>query len=656
MRNILFCFLLLSSLYAEAQDFPYGEITQKDIDLKKYEKDTSAHAVVLAEFGKCQILAQEQTTPLDFEYHVKIKILDSKALDKGNVEILFRVGDSYHFDKITDITGITYNLAENGRIEKTELDPQKIYTTNENKYWNKITFAMPNAKSGSIIEYKYKLESPYLINFKSWEFQSDIPKIYSEYEVHIPAYYRYNVLIRGPLKLSKNPSEVEKDCFDFHGFKCDCSKITYAINDVPAFIEEDYMTAKKNFLSAMYFELSEYADFGANGVSKKLSKEWKDVDYELKHDESFGNQIKRKDMLKDVIMPVIANKTTELDKAEAIYAYIQKNIKWNQFYSMSTDVGVKKALDKHTGTVADVNLALVSALNAGGINTDVVMLSTRDHGVVNKLYPVITEFDYVIARATIGNKTYLLDATDPLLGFGMLPVRCLNDQGRVMSLDKPSFWTDLNTGQKEKTTTLVEVTLQENGKLKGTITRYSSDYSAYLRRRAIKKFNTVDEYVEDLDEKMPKMKILKSEVTNIDSLDKPLAEKYEVEIDAFKDLNNTRFTFNPYLLDRVTTNPFKLTERNYPVDMGVPSENTFLLNMNLPEGYTIENAPQNATFVMPDKGGKFSIAYSGTGNSFNFSHITQFNKPIYDVNEYPALKELYNKIILSEKAEMVFKK
>ena len=43
------------------------------------------------------------------------------------------------------------------------------------------------------------------------------------------------------------------------------------------------------------------------------------------------------------------------------------------------------------------------------------------------------------------------------------------------------------------------VELKENGKLKGTITRYSSGYSAYLKRKAIKKFNTVDEYVEDLN-------------------------------------------------------------------------------------------------------------------------------------------------------------
>jgi len=36
--------------------------------------------------------------------------------------------------------------------------------------------------------------------------------------------------------------------------------------------------------------------------------------------------------------------------------------------------------------------------------------------------------------------------------------------------------------------------------------------------------------------------------------------------------------------------------------------------------------------------------------------VIQFNKGIYSADEYPYLKEFYNKIIQSEKAEIVFKK
>jgi len=306
--------------------------------------------------------------------------------------------------------------------------------------------------------------------------------------------------------------------------------------------------------------------------------------------------------------------------------------------------------------VGDINLALVSALNAAGINTEAVLLSTREHGIVNKLYPVITEFNYVIAKANIGDKSYLLDATDPLLSFGMLPMRCLNDQGRVMSFDKPSYWIDITNPQTQSNTYTLTLALQENGKLKGTFTNYSNGYAAYEKRKAIKKFNTTDEYVENLDEKLTKVKIIKSNITNIDSLDMPVTETYEVEIDAFDNLNHDKLNFNPFIFNKIITNPFKLADRTYPVDWGMPSETRFILNMKLPEGYIVENPPQDGGLIMPRNAGRFAIAYDGSGNTFTFSHIIQFNKSVYESAEYPFLKELYNRIILSEKAEMVFKK
>ncbi|MGZ3836874.1 MAG: transglutaminase domain-containing protein, partial [Mucilaginibacter sp.] len=427
------------------------------------------------------------------------------------------------------------------------------------------------------------------------------------------------------------------------------------ISDVPAFVEEDYMTAEKNFRSAVNFELEERTNLNT-GAKTKVTKEWRDIDYLLKSDNSFGGQIKRKELMKDRIMPIIVNKTDTLEKAKAVYGYIKTNLKWNGEHDYTSEEGIKKALDSHTGNSADINLALVAALNAGGISTDAVLISTREHGNLNKLYPNLGDFNYVIGRAVIGGKVYFIDATDPLMSFGMLPLRCFNDQGRVFSLNKPSYWTDITTNQRENVTYSVDLALQDNGKLKGTITRFSLGYSGYLRRKEIKKFNTVDEYVESVGEKQHKMKILKSNIVNIDSLDMPVGETYEVELNVYDNLNHDRLAFNPFLLNQVTTNPFKLAERDYPVDWGMPSDERYILTIHLPAQYVIENQPQPIAFAMPNRGGKFFTSFENDSNTFTFSYVTQFNKSVYGPDEYPYLKELYNKIILSEKNEMVFKK
>jgi hypothetical protein len=99
--------------------------------------------------------------------------------------------------------------------------------------------------------------------------------------------------------------------------------MVFQMADVPAFIEEDYMTSPKNFMSAIYFELSDYTN-PSTGQKIKVAKEWADIDRNMKRSDYFGSQLKKKDQLKPYIAPVIAGKTDELRKAKAIFAYIQK--------------------------------------------------------------------------------------------------------------------------------------------------------------------------------------------------------------------------------------------------------------------------------------------------------------------------------------------
>lgn len=647
--------LLLISATAGAQDFKFGTFTQQEVVNKTYPKDTSAHAYVINEYGESKIdVTSDDNIKVIHEYHVKIKILDAKGFKKGDVVIPIYTGGEVH-EAVDNIKGVTTYRDETGGIQQSELDITKVFNVKETNKYTNVKFAMPNIRPGAIIEYSYRWTSPYIYQYPSWQFQDNIPKMASLYEVHIPGFWTYNASLRGALPLNKNTSELERSCFTTHGASCDCSHIIYGMQDIPAFVEEDYMTSAKNYISAITFQLSDYIN-PYTGQKIKVTKEWKDVDYNLKKASYFGTQLKRKDLLKKLIEPAIAGKTDEIAKAKAVYAYIQKNLKWNNIRSRGSEDGVRKALEAHTGNAGDINIALVTAMNAAGLNCEAVLLSTRSNGLVNKLYPVEDEFDYVIAKLNIGENSYLLDATDPLLGFNMLPMRCLNDQGRVMSLDKPSYWIDLSPKQRQTSTSQLDLTLQSNGKLKGTITTYSSGYEAYDQRKAIRKFNSTDEYVEDLDEKMTKIKILSSEITNLDSLDLPLGEKYEVEIDAFDNLNHTRLSFNPFILNRISSNPFKLEERSYPVDWGMPSDERFMLTVHLPADYVVESAPKGTALTLPNAGGKFITDYNADGSVFTVSNVLQFNKSIYATEEYPYLKEMYNKIIAAEKADIVFKK
>ena len=92
----------------------------------------------------------------------------------------------------------------------------------------------------------------------------------------------------------------------------------------------------------------------------------------------------------------------------------------------------KQVWEEGQGNSADINLALVSLLKAMELNAFPVVLSTQSNGILPLSHPSLTDLNYVIAMAEVDNKTYLMDATDPLSAVNLLPVRCLNDKGHII--------------------------------------------------------------------------------------------------------------------------------------------------------------------------------------------------------------------------------
>ncbi|MES2456207.1 MAG: transglutaminase domain-containing protein [Bacteroidota bacterium] len=659
--KLIYAFLLLFLVCfktADAQDFEYGKVIQGDLNLKNTVLDSNANAMVIREFGTSsirlndQIGAQHGRLYVYYKYHVKIKIFNKNGFGSGNIVIPRRIYDDGE-DEIEEIKASTSNVL-NGKLVVNELDKKNIFNEKRNKFTVLTKFTMPNLAEGSIVEYSYIIRIYSIFNFKEWEFQSSIPKLHSEYIANIPALYTYNTSLRGFLKLTSNKAVVNKECFRMRGQTYDCSELTYVMKNVPAFIEEDYMTAASNFRSAIYYELAEY--YQDNGVKKQLTKTWKDVDYELMSEASFGGQMKKKDLFKELLPVILKGATDSMSKAEAVYNYISKTIKFDRVSGMYSENTVKKALEMHSGNTADINLALIAALNAAGLDADALILSTRNNGTVNSLYPVISDFNYVVAKVNIGEKSYLLDASVPYLPFGLLPPHCMNGKGRVINFKKPSYWYDIKASQKDFTMYALDAELTTDGKLKGIISTTSSGYAALFKRELIAAANSVEEYVEKLDESMPSIRILKHQVVNVDSLNESLKETYEIEMKIWDNTQYEKLFFNPFFIDRISKNPFNMNERIYPVDFGASKEIRLSVNIKLPENFSITESPKNMSLALADNGGRYIFKTGDEKNLLSFSQVFQQSKPTYTSDDYLALKEFYSRIIQLQKTDVVFKK
>jgi hypothetical protein len=646
--------LLLTFSASKAQNFEYGKHNPSDFLETKPIIDSTADAEVIREFGIGRILLDDNTgrSYLDYTYHVKIKIFNKEGFQQGNIEIPLSVYNSLA-DEIRDVQATTYNY-DNGTVLKSDLDLKQLFTENRSRYQKVVKFTMPNLKQGSVIEYTYKIRRQNIFNFSNWAFQDDIPKVYSEFVAMIPATYNFNVSLKGPQGLSSQTGVVERECLRINGTPVDCSKMTYVMKNIPAFKEEAYMTAASNFKSAINFELSDI-QFVSGGKSN-ITKTWRDVDYELTSERTFGGQMKRKDLFLAKMPEILKNTSDSLSKAKAVFAYIKDQIKWNNYRGKYSEYELKKALETHSGNIGDVNLALISALAAAGFNADAVILSTRQNGIVNSLYPVISDFDYVIAKVTIAGVDYLLDASEPLLPFGLLPMRCLNGKGRVINFKKASYWYDLKASQKESIKYNLLATLGADGKIKGTLYTYSNGYSAFDKRKQIAEAGSVETYVERLDERMPNLSIQKHEIENLDNLDLALVEKYEVILDYFEGTDFSKLFYNPNFLNQITKNPFNLNERSYPVDMGTASETRVSMVLTLPEKFAMTAAPKDMAIGLPENGGRYQTVTKLDDHVLSFSSLFQLNKPIFAPEEYLSLKAFYSKIIQQQKIDLVLQK
>ncbi|MDQ8052099.1 MAG: transglutaminase domain-containing protein [Pedobacter sp.] len=653
-RYLTLLSLLFSSFIANAQNFSYGQIDANDFNYDKRKIDSNANAVVLKEYGTARLQLDEGLGQLVilFDYHVKLKIYNKEGFSEANIVIpTHKSGDKVEL--IQDLKATTYTM-ENGIIKATEMDKKALFNENKSKYLSLTKFTLPNIKEGSVIEYSYHMQSPFIFNFKTWEFQGDIPKVSSDFVAFIPANYNYNVILRGFNKLSDQKSEIDRECLRLSGVAIDCSKMTYTMNNVPAFIAEDFMTAPSNFKSAIYFELSDVQLL--NGSKQAYTKTWKDVDYELVSEKNFGGQMKRKDIFKDLMPTILQQATTDLEKAQAIYNYLKKQLKWDHYYAIYSKENMKTILESRSGDIADLNLTLVAALSAANLDAEAVLLSTRENGLVNKIYPVITDFDYVIAKVNIGEKSYLLDITDPLLPFGLLPLRCINDQGRVINLKKPSYWIDLKASQKSVTKYLLSGKLNSNGKITGTLSTTTLGYAALNRRKDIKNHNSIAEYVEKLDEQLPKISIQKQQILNVDSVEQPLIEIYEIEFEADHNNASSQLFLNPFLINRISKNPFNLNERTYPVDLGSSVDERISINIALPGSYTLQEKPKDMAIALPQNGGRYLLQTAISDHVLSLNQILQLNNAIYSADDYLYLKEFYSKIIQNQKTDALLTK
>jgi hypothetical protein len=664
MRNIFLPVAILSLLAytsATAQKAPikFGDIPMEDMKMTVYPKDSSAEAVVLCDFGSSTIeYDQNDGFILNFERIRRIKVFTKDGLKQGEFAIpLWRVGENE--ERLNGLKVVTYNL-ENGKVVETKAKNESIFKEQRDKNLTIVKIAAINVKEGSVIEIAYRVRSEFLFNFQSWEFQSNIPARWSEYRAVVPEYFNYQRYMQGYVALSVNESSMKSDSFSYsYGLTSHTQQelITYnietsrwAAQDVPAFRTEPFMTTASDYISKIKFELA-YTKMPNAGIKTYMGT-WEDIN--KSYWDAVRSTIKGGDIvLKDEVAAAIAGATTDEQKIAQIFDYVRDNVAWNERYSRYPDQSPRQVLETKMGSSAEINLLLAAMIEKTGVPVFPVLLSTRSHGFVREAIPMSQQFNYVICAAQLGDKVALLDATTRMLPFGVIPERCLNGQGFVV--DPNGYrWISLKPTIKSRTSFMAEIALAESGSIDATL---NVDKTGYHSARARNQYFTKgeSEYVKDFAGPL-QWNISKSEFTNTKEVHLPFKEVHKFTAEERATIAGNTMYLNPFIVGRENENPFKSPDRSYPVDFGNTFEEFYVAKITIPEGYVVEELPQNKVFALAENGGRYIYTMMQNGNVLNFTSVLSINRPLFSQFDYPGLREFYNQMIAKQAEEIVLKK
>ena len=141
----------------------------------------------------------------------------------------------------------------------------------------------------------------------------------------------------------------------------------------------------------------------------------------------------------------------------------------------------------------------------------------------------------------------------------------------------------------------------------------------------------------------------------IDSLhlkDAPMAIKYELETDLTSDI----VYLNPMFGEEIKKNPFISAERFYPVEMPFRKNETFVLDMEIPKGYILDEIPKSVRYALNDNEGMFEYLCLKSGNRIQLKCRVIFNKANFPKEDYESLREFYSFIIKKQSEQIVLKK
>ncbi|HZG23005.1 MAG TPA: hypothetical protein VEZ17_00425, partial [Chitinophagaceae bacterium] len=304
------------------------------------------------------------------------------------------------------------------------------------------------------------------------------------------------------------------------------------------------------------------------------------------------------------------------------------------------------------GTVADINLLLIAMLRHEKISADPMLLSTRENGYASEMYPLMNRFNYVIAVAHIDGREIYLDASRPL-GFGKLAADCYNGMVRLIAPQPGAVFFDADSLKEDKITSVFIIN-DDKGEVVGSL-RAAPGYVESMDIRSQIREKGESGFFKALEAKYSNDFVIQQHgIDSLGVLEQPIVVHYDFSL---KNMTEDIVYFNPMMDEGYRENLFKSADRKYPVEMPYVMNKTFILNMEVPKNYAIEELPKSAKVEFNGGEGFFEYLIGRTGEgAIQLRSRIVLNKAYFPPEDYNSLRDFFGHILKKHNEQIVFKK
>ncbi|MCB0664272.1 MAG: DUF3858 domain-containing protein [Saprospiraceae bacterium] len=665
--SLLLATCLLSNLTAQSDPIKWGKIDDDELAMTVYEPDTSASALVLCNFGDVQFNLTKGDIRYDFSQHKRIKILKRAGFDQGDVAIPVHSSEK--------IRGLQVQVfTPDG--EKYSLKNSEIFEEKVSDNWSLMKFSASNLTEGAIMEYRYSKESEFFTQLPEWYFQEDIPTAWSEYRLAVPEWFDYIALTQGRnTDIHETNTHEQTMTVGSSGAgsgsgqtRAKIYTTRYAMKDVEGLKKEGFITTMDDYYSRVRLQLQGIT--WPNQAYKPFLSTWPELAKNIMEnqlDEHINKNRSTKDLF-EAISSRLEGVTDPDEKVRAVYNFLTNTMEWDGRYSKGALDKLDDCFERKTATSGELNLMFISLVKKLGIEVYPLMVSTRSHGRTIELYPIWDQFNHLMALVKYKGELKVVDVGNKNRPIGLSRMNAFNGRGWALIPEQP-LWVTLPTPTRESVT-VVKGTLSEEGVLEGSMQSRQKGFAAVDGRDEIADMmnsapgnvsgsSDEDEGEEEqgsLRERYPDIELTDGQYSGLEDPEVPLGMIVNCRIPGVAIVNGDFIYFSPIILPAFNENPFKQEKRTYPVDVPYTISERYIIDVTIPEGYEIEESPEDIRMVLPNDDGTFEIVTKLISNKVNINCNLTINKIQFQPEEYPGLKKFIDLVMEKQGEQIVLHK